>query len=207
METPVPTPTAAPPVEVCFPLAGYSATDLPAILSQVFIPPAPGKDDGHHGIDLASYTSGRMSIGVPVQAALPGKVAAIIHNRPPYGDAILVETTIAQVPVHFVETNKITSEQSLYLLYAHLQNMPALQVGQDIPCGMLLGETGLTGYTGGPHLHLETRSGPPGVTFESMAFYETSITPAESKNYTTWRMSGLFTLHDPLPLLQAMTIP
>lgn len=205
-ETPLPTASATPVIEVCFPLAGHSAADLPVILSQGFIPPAPGKDDGHHGIDLVSYVNNRMTTGMPVLASLPGAVAAVIRDRPPYGEAVLVETTYEQIPADFIERNEISPGESLYLLYAHLQNLPDLQTGQAIQCGQPLGETGLTGFTGGPHLHFETRSGPPGITFESMAFYSTSASEQETQNYLAWRTSDLFRMLDPLPLIQP-TLP
>ncbi|MBC8508275.1 MAG: hypothetical protein H8D34_25750, partial [Chloroflexi bacterium] len=50
------------------------------------------------------------------------------------------------------------------------------------------------------HLHLETRIGPPGIAFESMAFFDTQATPVEQAAYTRWRTSGNFQHFDPMQL-------
>ena len=49
-----------------------------------------------------------------------------------------------------------------------------------------------------PHLHLETRLGLAGVTFDGMAYYSTQTTPEERANYERWRTSGDFRHFDPM---------
>jgi murein DD-endopeptidase MepM/ murein hydrolase activator NlpD len=160
------------------------------------------KDDAHHGLDLGYYTrDGELFTGTPVLSAANGRVAALIFDRPPYGNAILVETPFEQIPVHLVSAEKIPAGSSLYILYAHLQNLQTFSLQQKITCGEPLAETGLTGFTGGPHLHFETRWGPAGQTFDSMAYYHVETTEAERANYVLWRMSGTFRLFDPMILL------
>jgi murein DD-endopeptidase MepM/ murein hydrolase activator NlpD len=93
--------------------------------------------------------------------------------------------------------------ESLYLLYAHFGQSPAIHFGDVVQCGQVIGEVGKTGYNiVNPHLHLETRLGPAGMVFESMAFYTTSATETEMANYRRWRTSGEFKHIDPLRLFE-----
>jgi murein DD-endopeptidase MepM/ murein hydrolase activator NlpD len=200
---------------ICSPLAVQPLETIAEITTQPFSAPrqlddGTYKDDGHHGLDLGYYTrNGVPFTGTPVFSATNGRIAAIFHDRPPYGDTILIETPYEQIPIHLIEASpelgrraeSISSGDSLYVLYAHLQNMLNFTLGQEITCGDPLAETGLTGYTSGPHLHFETRWGPAGQTFESMAYYEARTTEEERANYATWRMSGTFRLFDPMILL------
>ena len=195
------------PARVCSPLAVQPLEKIREIVTQPFIMPrilAGGlySDDAHHGVDLGYYTRGGVKFtGTPVLAALEGVVAAVIHDRPPYGNMIILETRFENLPGAVITSQKIPEGDSLYTLYAHLQNLEPLKTGQAVRCGQQLAETGLTGFTGGPHLHFETRWGPAGTIFAAMAFYRADITPIEMENYKLWRMSGQFHLFNPLELL------
>lgn len=189
-----------------------SLEKIPPYITQPFIAPGPAhdaehpewvqKDDGHHGTDIGYYQiNGKLFTGTPVLAALTGKIAAIIHDRPPYGNMLMVETAFAEIPPALIARQKITDGSSLYTLYAHLQNLQKLTIGTSVTCGQQIAETGLTGFTGGPHLHFETRWGPPGQTFTSMAYYRADASADEMKNYITWRMSATFHLFDAMELL------
>jgi murein DD-endopeptidase MepM/ murein hydrolase activator NlpD len=198
--------------EICSPLAVLSLDRIPTYITQPFIQPSlvhnaehpdwVRKDDGHHGVDIGYYQiNGKLFTGTPVLAALDGKIAAIVHDRPPYGNMLIVETPFERIPPALVASQGIAEGDSLYSLYAHLQALQALTIGQPISCGQQLAETGLTGFTGGPHLHFETRWGPPGRTFASMAYYRADATSEEMDNYETWRMTAVFHLFDPMELL------
>jgi murein DD-endopeptidase MepM/ murein hydrolase activator NlpD len=195
------------PPSLCSPLAVQPLENIAEIITQPFIAPrqlddGTYKDDAHHGVDLGYYTrNGENFTGTPVLSATNGWVAALIFDRPPYGDAVLVETPFEKIPAHVVESQSIPPGHSLYILYAHLQNLQPFNLQQEITCGDQLAQTGLTGFTGGPHLHFETRWGPAGQTFESMAYYQVTTTEQERANYVTWRMSGTFRLFDPMILL------
>lgn len=199
--------TPEPVPQVCSPLAVQALEEISAIITQAFdmprvMPDGSYKDTLHHGVDLGYYArDGKPFTGTPVLAALPGKIAAVIHDRPPYGNMLIVETPFALIPVTLIASQKITTGNSLYTLYAHLQNLQELEIGATVNCGQQLAETGKTGFTGGNHLHLETRWGPAGASFPSMAYYKADATPAELANYEKWRMSGKFQLFDPLELL------
>jgi murein DD-endopeptidase MepM/ murein hydrolase activator NlpD len=163
-------------------------------------------DDAHHGLDLGYYTrDGALFTGTPVLAALNGKIASVIHDRPPYGNMLMIETPHEQIPLPVRE--KIPAGRSLYTLYAHLQNLQTLAIGDPVTCGQQIAETGLTGFTGGPHLHFETRHGPAGQTFASMAYYRADATKEELANYERWRMSAEFVLFNPLELLAPQPTP
>jgi murein DD-endopeptidase MepM/ murein hydrolase activator NlpD len=200
------TPTPLPAFRFCSPLAEHTLKDLEEILTNPFNPPPPGKDGGHHGVDFAYYRRGdRLSIlGVPVDSVMAGQVAAAIQNRIPYGNMVIVETSVGGLPEELVRRLKIPAGQSLYLLYAHMNAAPRVEIGQDLECGQALSEVGNTpkGWSSDPHLHLEVRIGPPGAVFEGMVFYDTGATLQEMENYRRWRMSGEFQMIDPMALLR-----
>jgi murein DD-endopeptidase MepM/ murein hydrolase activator NlpD len=204
--------------------------ELPDMVVNPFQPPRWGSDDPHQGVDLAQRRDGNSPAlkGLTVQAILPGTVAAVIDERFPYGNALLVETPMGDLPrpwleqLHLptpaptlaspisltcptgVETVEINSDipgRSLYILYAHLLEPPTLQSGDLVFCGENLGAIGDSGNALNPHLHVEMRIGPSGARFPGMAHYDTSATPDEMANYCLWRVSGLFQLLDPMLLL------
>jgi murein DD-endopeptidase MepM/ murein hydrolase activator NlpD len=161
------------------------------------------EESTHHGVDLGYYTRDKqLFTGTPVLAALEGQIAAVVHNTLPYGDMVILETPYAKIPAGVIASQAIPTGDSLYTLYAHLQNLQPLEVGQAITCGQQLAETGLTGWTGGPHLHFETRWGPAGQVLSPMAYYKADTTAQERANYEKWRMSGVFKLFDPMELFK-----
>lgn len=224
-----PTATPTPALSICSPLEGIALEEMgePDLLKVPFEEPRPGMDDGHHGADFAYYSRGERKemIGLPVYSVLNGIVAGVIHDRPPYGNAVIIETRIeafspeqfnrlqAPTPAPTVQppanltcpepekTASMPAGRSLYLLYAHLNQPPLVSTGQAVTCGQQIGEVGTTGNSVNPHLHLETRIGPSGAVFPSMAHYDASITEEEMRNYCIWRVSGLFQMFDPMLLL------
>ena len=231
-ETPFP-PTATPDYidSICSPLQDVSLEELPSILTQPYKTPQVAKDDGHHGADFAFFRfKDYVGIeGLPVLSAMDGEVVTILNDRPPYGYAIIIETPLNKVDpalitsldlpaveatvepapnVNCPATGELTftlseSERSIYILYAHLQSLPTLQVGDQVNCGQNIGAVGNTGegFSTNPHLHFETRIGPSGARFESMAYYTVQSTEAERYNYCVWRVTNLFQLFDPMILL------
>jgi hypothetical protein len=83
----------------------------------------------HTGIDIAA------PIGTPVRAVAAGKV--VFAGRDSTG-AVVVE--IEHLP-------------NVISLYGHLQDPPAVKVGDVVVTGQVLGKVGVTGVTTGPHLH------------------------------------------------------
>lgn len=214
-------------VEICTPLQYYSFAELENAIVNPYLPPPPGVDRPHQGIDLAvrDELTNVAVAGSQVQAILPGKVRMVIHNRFPYGYAILVETDLQgsidldeflnSMPTAWAEFKPdpaltcpiyegpiLDNEQrSIYILYAHLEEMPTVKVGSSIQCGEAIGEIGMSGNALNPHVHIEARIGPSGATFESMAHYDASATTEEMAAYCQWRVSGSFQHFDPMFVL------
>jgi murein DD-endopeptidase MepM/ murein hydrolase activator NlpD len=200
----LPSTTTSSPPAICSPLVEHRLTQLREIISSSYEPPPPGKDERHHGVDFFYYNhAGRPSIeGEGVQSIMAGQVAAAIQDRLPYGNMVIIETRYNQLSDEIIETLNMAEDTSLYHLYAHFAESPQVEMGQKVECGQLIGQVGKTGYVVPiAHLHLETRLGPPGVTFEGMVFFDTQATPEEQAAYSRWRTSGEFQHFDPLMLL------
>lgn len=241
LPTNAPTLTLTPPItltstvvpvqitSICSPLEGIGLSDLHGITSQSFKTPSAYLDDGHPAVDLAFFTfEGFPSmLGHPVQSILPGVVVQVVEDRYPYGNMILIETPLDQLPdgilpPSFVptpipeenillfspcETNPLYSKmvpvkwsessRSLYTLYSHLQEKPDFEVGDNITCGRIIGAVGVTGNSVAEHLHLEIRMGPSGAEFGSLAMYTPNATVEERYNYCIWSTSGRFQPIDP----------
>ncbi len=214
--------------QVCSPLEEESLDTLSSILVNPLVIPPFGRDDGHHGLDFSYYSRGaRESIqGIAVYAILSGTTALILPDEIPYGNTIVIETPLSELPESLQEKLQslyqpvpedvyyqgecpeispptFTGSLSVYHLYAHLENPPSFQMGDSINCGVQLGTVGNTGRSSNPHLHLETRLGPSGADLGDMAFYETKYTEAQRSNYCLWRMSGHFQLIDPFLVFDA----
>lgn len=193
--------------EVCSPLAGLPRSWLPEIISQPYSAARNGRDDGHPGLDLAFYHwRGHQDIrDWPVQAVLAGRVSLVAEDRPPFGNLVLVESAIEEIPTFLLPRFEPGNGQSVYILYAHLAEPSPLSPGDRLACGDPLGRVGNTGFSGAPHLHLEGRLGPAGAALAPLAYYDTRTTPEEREAYRRWRMSGEFEAFDPLPLLIIVT--
>jgi len=235
---PVPQPTPQPPPiptevvnisPVCSPLHGFQIIQLEEIISNPFEMPNPGSDDGHHGVDFAFFRYGifdKME-GLPVQSMLNGLVAGAFYSRRPYGNTLIIETPLDELPNHWatsidplLKTPQIASHiklfcpepiffeptthngLSLYLLYAHLEKPPTLTIGNRVDCGQQIGFVGTSGSSVNPHLHVEARVGPSGTQFDQMAHYISDASELEMQNYCVWRVSGLFALKDPMELIE-----
>ncbi len=229
-DTPLPftaTPTDM-PFQVCSPLEEETFDSLLLIISKPLDIPAFGQDTGHHGVDFAYFKRGdRESIeGIEIYAVLAGKVVLTLDDRYPYGYAILIETPLSDLPellqerlmanyqtvpedpgyrLHCPEVTPpaLSGEYSVYHLYAHMEERPNFSRGDSIESGELLGTVGNTGWSSNPHLHLETRLGPSGASFQTMAHYQNDCTTEQMANYCLWRMSGYYQLFDPYMIFDA----
>lgn len=89
---------------------------------------------GHNGIDYA------LPMGTPVLAAADGIVEKAGVDNTGYGNMVLVR--------HLWNDGTV---------YAHLRNW-SVQVGQKVKAGDVIGHSGNSGNSTGPHLHFEYRT-------------------------------------------------
>jgi murein DD-endopeptidase MepM/ murein hydrolase activator NlpD len=89
----------------------------------------------HRGLDVVANQ------GVPVKAALPGRVIGAAEGDGPYGWFVMVE--------HGGSFNTV---------YAHLSKI-RVKVGDIVQKNQIVGEVGSTGQSTGAHLHFELRQG------------------------------------------------
>ena len=104
----------------------------------------------HRGVDIG------VAIGTPVRPMLNGRVR-FAGTMSGYGQVIWVD-----------------HGEDVLTVYAHLSEI-AVEAGQEVSRGTVIGRTGQSGNTSGPHLHLEVwrwgrevdpvqmLGGPPGV--------------------------------------------
>lgn len=96
----------------------------------------------HAGIDFG------VPIGTPVRTAAPGVVIQTNTDGQPgmsgYGNVVLVS--------HYINGTSYTT------LYAHLDSINVSQ-GQTVSAGQVIGSSGNTGQSTGPHLHFEVHRG------------------------------------------------
>jgi len=210
------------------PFAGKDLDELASMISNPFNPPMVGSDDPHQGVDFSDVDE-ETKIAFPgrdVKSIVDGEVIGIMQDRFPYGNAILIKTIEASLPVNWRvylksleipgSWNKNTSltcpegwndapenqnSLSLYILYAHLKDPIDVELGQQILSGDKLGAVGMSGNALVPHLHLEMRYGFNEDSIGSMAHYDVSATLDEMSNYCRWRVSGWYKLIDPMTLL------
>ena len=88
---------------------------------------------GHTGIDYALYQ------GTPVLAAMAGKVSRAANIATGYGSHIVLD-----------------HDGGVQTVYAHLSRM-SVSLGETVREGQLIGYSGNTGNSTGPHLHFEVR--------------------------------------------------
>lgn len=202
------------------------------MITNPYAPPPPGSDDPHMGVDFSDMMPDTQIAvaGRTVLASLSGRVAGVSDDRFPYGNSVIIETPLADFPpewVNSLETLAASAQPvtpvalwcpegipwveesgsvSLYILYAHLEQPTGLVMGRQVTVGQVLGTVGMSGNALNPHLHLETRVGPSGVDFASMAHYDTGASYEEMTTYCTWRVGGQFVLLDPMKLFEIVTL-
>ena len=190
--------------QICSPLAGIPVDELADIISAPYAPPAPGKEDRHHGLDFSFYRRGDNAsiLGLGVQTAVDSKVVMVLADSFPYGNALMLETAGTAIPEAVRDRLDMDQEESLYVLYAHLSDPPTAALLESLPSCDLVGFVGKSGNAGVPHLHMETRIGPSGEVFAGMNYYSTQTTPDERANYIRWRTSGDFIHFDPFLIFE-----
>jgi len=106
-------------------------------------PITQGSHAGHVALDFG------VPVGTPVKSTLDGKVTFAGWNNQGYGNLIIVENGPYRV------------------FFAHLSDF-SVKVGDKIQAGEVLGKSGNTGDSTGPHLHYEVRKN--GVALNPTSF-------------------------------------
>ena len=89
---------------------------------------------GHTGVDF------RASIGTPVRSALSGTVTGVAN------------TDLVRGCYSYGKWVMVRHDNGLSTLYAHL-SLQNVGIGEHVSTGQVIGYSGNTGYTTGPHLH------------------------------------------------------
>ncbi|RCK72366.1 MAG: metalloendopeptidase [Anaerolineae bacterium] len=91
-----------------------------------------GSHAGHVALDFG------VPVGTPVKATLDGKVVYAGWNDQGYGNLVIIENGPYRV------------------YFAHLSKIP-VKLGEKVTAGTIIGYSGNTGNSTGPHLHYEVR--------------------------------------------------
>lgn len=120
--------------------------------------PITGKRKFHHGIDVA------LPVGTPLTAPADGVV--VKKGNGPSGGVTLI----------------LKHEDDRHTVYYHLQKPSHLAKGAQVKRGDLIGFSGNTGASTGPHLHMELRrSARWGDTIDPMPYLQAEETPEPVK--------------------------
>ncbi|RME13642.1 MAG: M23 family metallopeptidase [Ardenticatenia bacterium] len=157
--TPTPTPTPPPPTPTPIPtpqatLHFWLERPIPASATNTvarFYPygsTGEGQYAPHHGVEFVN------PLGTPILAPADGTIVFAGSD-----DTIAVgPTTHFYGNVVVMQLDRQWKGQPVYVLFRHMNEI-AVQTGQRVQTGDLLGTVGASGIALGPHLHLEVRVG------------------------------------------------
>jgi hypothetical protein len=139
-----------------FPQAGIQGQDL-YLNNFTDLDPGPGIRDwdctgytynGHRGYDSGIRSFREQAIGVPIFAALDGRVVETHDGEPD------MNTAMTNVPANYVV---IDHGGGYFALYWHMKRgSVAVQQNQTVTAGTQIGLTGSSGMSTAPHLHFES---------------------------------------------------
>lgn len=168
---------APPPLLAFYPQAGIIGQDL-FVANHVDLDPGPGvldfacgdaTYDGHTGQDSGIRSFREVEIGVPVFAALDGRVLSVQYG---VGGDLNWGATVSRFDNHVVleHANELTT------VYGHLARRSiTVKKGQRVTAGTQIGLTASSGNSSGPHLHFTIRRG-----FEPFEPFAGACRPGES---------------------------
>ncbi|WP_418973393.1 M23 family metallopeptidase [Allofournierella sp.] len=120
----------------------------------------------HRAIDLQA------AVGTPVYAAAAGTVSAVHQWN---GTVTCGDTN------SYGNMVKLAHGEGLETVYAHLDRLAVVQ-GQPVSAGEVIGYSGNTGHSFGPHLHFEVRK--KGQRENPLCWLDTDFTCARAGIYT-----------------------
>lgn len=125
-----------------------------------------GTSTKHEGVDISpppydirasgfGYVHSSDACSLEHCDGLVGQNDALINGG--YGNLIVIEYPFYTLPQEI--QNLLQPGQSIFVLYAHLQNQSLLNIGDIVIPGQIIGQVGNSGNSTGEHLHLEIRVG------------------------------------------------
>jgi murein DD-endopeptidase MepM/ murein hydrolase activator NlpD len=119
-----------------------------------------------------------------------------------YGNVMIIEYPYGSLPAIVQGDIGLSGGESLFMLYAHLQNAPTLYAGDTVRAGQIIGNADNSGNSKGSHLHLETRKGETGsLHFGEMCTTVCAPTPNDPyPRFRQWYKSGQFSSFNPAGL-------
>lgn len=107
----------------------------------------------HDGIDLGAARN------TPIRAVAGGTVIRVVCNASTNNCDVDGSRSISGCG-WYVE---IQHAENIVTRYCHLVRRPAVQVGETVPRGRIIGHVGSSGASSGPHLHFEVHLNAPPV--------------------------------------------
>ena len=104
--------------------------------------------DTHQGHDSNPRSFAFQDIGVPIYAALDGRVVDAQDGNPDHS------TTLTDKPANYVMIDHASAQTGLY--WHMRKGSVAVKTGDRVVAGQTIGMTASSGFTDGPHLHFET---------------------------------------------------
>ena len=151
---------APPPLLGFYPQAGTLGQDL-FVANHVDLKDGPGildfacsddTYDGHSGQDTGIRSFREVAIGVPVFAALDGRVFGIQFA---VGGDLNWGATVSRFDNHII----LDHGGGVYTIYGHLARRSIkVKKGQWVPAGAQIGLTASSGNSSGPHLHFTVQN-------------------------------------------------
>jgi murein DD-endopeptidase MepM/ murein hydrolase activator NlpD len=127
-----------------------------------------------------------------------------------YGNVVVIEYPYDSIPADLRNELKLKTDQSLYVVYAHLEKIFVAQ-GERVSPGQVIGTTGDTGNSTGPHLHLAVKKGDtsymtPGQMCGVISCYPPGTSKQKPDDYARYGLLRLMDNVDPTILDDYYTV-